>query len=1076
MAANDPKTLVQSALQLIGAGDRVVSLCNGDEIRRTNFEYADLLHGSELGRRVSAVIEKDGSPLVYVAAIPEDSPTDAMNLAQLLANRGETAILLDVHESAQKLMARAWPCSLNADKSQKLDLTNPIDARLVLGDLQDGLWGAHGSAHQEQRLRDLLVNSVDKVSSALQRRTGLSREKDEDQEVLGLVGRALFTRFLLDREILAANTAPSLWRLIGADGAAAFDTAERAAATCAWLDDTFNGEFMPLPISKEEGYLPYFTRLLEHSPEALEPLGWILHRTDSGGQLPLWEKLDFSHIPAGTLSEVYEDYAHRKAPRQAQKDSVHFTPRHVARMMVRQALNAFPNKKEAAEATILDPAVGAAVFLSLSYRELARRYDLYHDVWPDTEALRDILYKQLCGMDINASALNLAALTLYLTAIELDANPVPPEKLKFKKRLIGSVLIDVSPADDDAEKSMLGSLRQDINVDHRYDVVIGNPPWTSLGRQAADEDEEAEIDSERKRQKEPSDVFVDVVGEIVAKRIKEKQIPFSEKYLHPDKVPDVGFIWKATQWAKPETGVIALIVHQRLLIKQSRQWRNARRALFSSLEVNGIINGGEFANHDDLIWPGIESPFCVLFARNKVPDNSHRISMLTLAVDPPLERRRQIRLDPLACMALTVDEFDELPGGLVVRTKGCELDRALLRRLTDRMDFALPEAKQSRVINTRNLPLTTIERCVDSFARGTPKRGFKTGNKNTKEPEWFSELLENARELKASSKERMAGPIVASDIKEDFTRRAFKSSPKLDWYQPPFLLLRHNAGVRGELARSIIALPSDDPTPILYPYTFIGIPIRDDTSSLCFAKYVAVWVNSSFYSYYQTVTSTQFTFGIKVSLNKDILNIPMMDMNLALSHGLTTKEEINSLFKRLATTDHSLQAAIDEWVYKILGLDQHEQMVIEDTLSVSYPIGGSRNIGRRWVENTRVREYVEQLRQELEADADIVDTGSIQLVDTPQGFEGWRFVTWKATNGLNVKMQREDTETWIEASDEDALIRLVREKYPEGEVWARVADGRFLFGQMALNHLWLPSRACLAAAVIASWVEQSILC
>jgi hypothetical protein len=1065
---------IEAALRYIGAPlDRVIRLSPDDGINAANFEYADLLKCGELGQRVAAVIEKDGSPLIYLAHIPEDSPDIGIALAQLLGNRGETSLLLDVHWAinTKTLTARAWPCKLDVTKSHSLDLTNPIDANSILGDLQEGLWGTSDNAYQEQRLRDLLVNSVDTVSAALRKTTGIApNTEDREQEVLALVGRALFTRFLLDRGILAQNTAPKLWKLLGNNGAAAFDAPLQAAYTCEWLDRTFNGEFMPL-CAKKNDYEDYFSKLIEQSPKALEPLGWILHRTNAGGQLPLWEKLDFSHIPAGTLSEVYENYAHRKAPGKAKRESVHFTPRHIARMMVRQALSGVaglnPLKEAAANAKILDPAVGAAVFLSLAYRELARHYALYHEKWPDTQALRTILYTQLQGLDINLSALNLAALTLYLTAIELDENPAPPEKLKFEKRLIGTVLLDVSvPSATITHTSELGSIRSDLQLGRLFDVVIGNPPWTSLGRKDLLETEQTSEGAIA------SDAFAREAESIATRCIARRDVVLDGRYAHPDKVPDIALLWKATEWAKEETGIISLIVHQRLLIKQSKSWRLARQALFSSIQIDGIINAGEFANHDKLIWPGIESPFCVLFARNRKPPQNHKALMLSLAVEPTLKWRRQIRLDPLSTISVSMADFDERPGGLVARTKGCELDRALLQRWFMRTSFKKESDNLSLELNNpRRLPLTTIGTCISKIALGEPKRGFKTGKKNTSTPKWFDNLPKSTKELTATAKERIAGPVIASSIKREFIHRPFKSSPSLEWYCPPFLLLRHNPGPREEMARTILVMSSDNKTPVLYPYTFIGIPLKQDKNSLLYAKFLAVWINSSFYSYYQTLTSTQFTFGIKVSLNDEILDTPVMEMQQAIDAKLTDPAEIERLFERLAYSDQTLLADIDVWAYKILGADAHEQRLIKDTLSVSYPIGPSRQSGKAWVTPSKVAEYTDQLKAELVHHTDLIDIESVSIISPISALAGWRFLRWKLNASSSVDINREN---YLETINDDELIHLVRMNYPQGELWAASKDGWFVFGQLALNRLWLPSRACMTADVMAAWADKCV--
>ena len=78
---------------------------------------------------------------------------------------------------------------------------------------------------------DLLSHSID----VLKRRCSVSGE-----DAISLVGRALFTRFLADREIL-----PALHR-DAPDQSEYFDNAVHAEKTSAWLDLTFNCDFLPL--------------------------------------------------------------------------------------------------------------------------------------------------------------------------------------------------------------------------------------------------------------------------------------------------------------------------------------------------------------------------------------------------------------------------------------------------------------------------------------------------------------------------------------------------------------------------------------------------------------------------------------------------------------------------------------------------------------------------------------------------------------------------------------------------------------------------------------------------------------
>ena len=179
---------------------------------------------------------------------------------------------------------------------------------------------------------------------------------------------------------------------------------------------------------------------------------------------------------------------------------------------------------------MLDCACGAGVFLTLAFRRLYREQWLATGNRPDTKAIRAILEKQLTGFDISDSALRLASLSLYLTAIELDPKPVPPEKLRFKD-LMGTVLFNHRRPEDPADRPVLGSLgpHVDRRFNNTFDLVLSNPPWTSLPKPF-------------------SGPLTDVCREVL-QRTDEPQL--ATAYLNPDIEPDLPFVFRSTEWCKP---------------------------------------------------------------------------------------------------------------------------------------------------------------------------------------------------------------------------------------------------------------------------------------------------------------------------------------------------------------------------------------------------------------------------------------------------------------------------------------------------------------------------------------------
>ena len=284
------------------------------------------------------------------------------------------------------------------------------------------------------------------------------------EDAISLVGRALFTRFLADRSLLPEHMSEP------GTAASLFDVRAVAEETSNWLDTTFNGDLLPLSAG-------IFERL---PAQGYGVLGDVLRRAPDGqlflGWKEKWGNLDFAHIPVGVLSQAYELYLRKHAPAKQKREGGYFTPKPIAELMVRASFRALERRDTGKSARILDPAVGGGIFLLTAFRELVAAHWRADGKRPDTDVLRRILYKQMVGFDINEAALRFAALGLYLLSIELDPNPRPVDKLRFKD-LRGTVLHRVKGVEE-KEGAALGSLGPLVGEEHkgRYDLVIGTPP------------------------------------------------------------------------------------------------------------------------------------------------------------------------------------------------------------------------------------------------------------------------------------------------------------------------------------------------------------------------------------------------------------------------------------------------------------------------------------------------------------------------------------------------------------------------------------------------------------------------
>ena len=166
-------------------------------------------------------------------------------------------------------------------------------------------------------------------------------------DVLSFLGRALFFRFLWDRKIIRQSELHSVCPQAESPGDC-FRNVDNSVATCQWLDETFNGDLLPL----SGGYKDIFThansqtdgQLFLHLRAILE--GW--EHAGAAFQTTIdWGDLNFAHIPIGVLSQVYENFSKIWDPQQRKQTSAYYTPKNIARYLVDDAFEGVSDKKDA---------------------------------------------------------------------------------------------------------------------------------------------------------------------------------------------------------------------------------------------------------------------------------------------------------------------------------------------------------------------------------------------------------------------------------------------------------------------------------------------------------------------------------------------------------------------------------------------------------------------------------------------------------------------------------------------------------------------------------------------------------
>ena len=264
-------------------------------------------------------------------------------------------------------------------------------------------------------------------------------------EAQALIGRSIFTQYLIDRRIVDEE------RLERISGNGEFPSVLQDRAATArlfdWLRDTFNGDMFPegapVPSAKHLGRVRHF-----------------LTATDPAtGQQSLFP-YRFDVIPVELISAIYEQFVHSAGPTEQQAD-VHYTPLAAVSLVLDEVFAGLTGIER-----VLDLTCGSGVFLVEALRRLV--YLKCNGGVPTREAIRRTLHEQIYGVDLSAEAVSIAAFSLYLAALELDPDPRAADGVRFEP-LTGRTLragdafdVDLGPA--------------------KFDVIVGNPPWSHQGR------------------------------------------------------------------------------------------------------------------------------------------------------------------------------------------------------------------------------------------------------------------------------------------------------------------------------------------------------------------------------------------------------------------------------------------------------------------------------------------------------------------------------------------------------------------------------------------------------------------
>jgi Zn-finger nucleic acid-binding protein len=961
--------------------------------------YLDLVTKRKHTHLPDAVVEFQSRPILYIvendrlSAAPSTRKKELLSIKQMLANRGDIAYIGVLRPGQLEV----YPIDLKKSLSGKIRILEKDKGSHTF--FQSLAYGTFKEKRQSNP--DYVYNRIFKLLDISSKHLISSPCNLPPEDVLSLIGRALFFRFLKDRNIIInedlKKICPQARRFEDC-----FSDSDKAASTSAWLDRTFNGDLLSLT---DNGNLKYFRNAGKQTKgELFKHLSAIIFGAEPAGhdyQLHLWKDFDFSHIPVGLLSQVYESFSNRWDP--CSKDtSIYYTPRSIAGYLVDEAF--FP-VKEPSKATVLDPAVGAGIFLVLAFKRLVAETWKADGVRPNSRKIQKILYNQLSGFDINESALKLAALSLYLTAIELDANPRPPRKLKFLEPLRDKVLFYCRKNTEPKEGPVIGSLGDHVDSMHngRYDMVIGNPPWTKLGEEYSD--------------------LADQYTQVIRKVAKSRGLDdVAKSYANPDRNPDLPFVWKAMEWAKPG-GTIALTLPARILFKQSITGRKAREALFQSVRVTGILNCSNLS--DTKVWPKMNQPFCIFFAKNSIPDDDSQFHFSTPYLESVLNSKGRLRIDFSAANPVQIKKVKREPWLLKTLTIGTSLDVGVLRKIIEKNEITIKKYWEKN--DLKHSTGYEVKKKKEQYNASVMKE-YPDLNKKTASSFFF---YLNTKKL----------PLFNTD---ELSRIG-----DINCYQGPLVLLRKSPGDDLNNGKTLLCLDR-----VVYNESFYGYSGNGHKDGEELVRYLYLIAYSSLFKFYILTTSAEFGLERRVFQKGDFDEFPIIPIENLKT---VDRENIWSLSEKLAHDKLKPFSEIDKLICKIYGLDDADFEVIKDTIEVGLPFKQSRKAAEAPPIKTQKDEFIKNLKNQLLPFFKTVNQtifADIIKLDSSDLEQPWQFIRLTATKGKSI----------ITLQNLDRLMDIAN-KRGASQIIIKDKDG-LIIGLLNQYRYWTKSRARFCALEI----------
>jgi hypothetical protein len=420
-----------------------------------------------------------------------------------------------------------------------------------------------------------------------------------------LIGRSIFIRYLEDRGILTEE-----YFLNVARQKAGWTGLLRNPVNRSGIDFSGHKTFYPRILVNKDFTYALFRKLardfngdmfpdVDGEERIIDQKHLILIQGLLYGDVGIQKKLFFHSyrfdiVPLDLISSIYEEFYHSITEdegknKKARLDGAYYTPSVLAEFVLSRTLSSDVLAKNP---RVMDPACGSGIFLVEAFRRIVR-YNWHKKKQPLAfDELKEILKKQIAGIEVNKEAARVAAFSLYLSMLHYLDSPAIDHQIKRGNKLPNLVATASSspnhfhcilPANAfDTESIESNAIWKKRFGKATADVIVGNPPWGAPGTKA---------DEETKGR-----------HNLLLGWCASNNKPIG------DKEASQAFLWRAIDFLK-NGGKAGMLVSAGVLLKHNTTTQDFRKQWFDSVRLSEIFN---FSHVRKFFFKGADSPFITI--------------------------------------------------------------------------------------------------------------------------------------------------------------------------------------------------------------------------------------------------------------------------------------------------------------------------------------------------------------------------------------------------------------------------------------------------------------------------------